>query len=502
MKVPDLPATGNGTASLRAFLERVVGGGYCVGCGSCTLGVAGSEIEIAFDEIGRYQARLTGPGDGAPDRVSAVCPFSGSSRNEDEIGAELYGAFGTADSRLGFYLESWAGYVASDDFRTRSSSGGMTSWLLCELLQTGLVDAVVHVKPCADTSGKLFSYQISRSTQEICDGAKSRYYPVEMSGVLREIRERPGRYAFVGLPCFVKAVRLLCSADAVLAGRILFCVSLFCGHLKTAGFASYLAWHCGIAPSAGLRSIDFRKKLPDRDAASYGVEVAGKGPVGDLRAVKPMSEVYGADWGLGFFRYEACDYCDDILGETADVSLGDAWLGDYVNDPMGTNVLVIRHPEIQKLFRQAREGGRLTLTPIGAETVAGSQGGSFRHRRLGLSYRLHLAERAGRWYPPKRVKPDSWKGDARFRRIHRARMALAARSHSAWLEASRADDLKVFEQTMAPLVRRYAIICRHGAPVWRRALSLGKRVLLLPWRKTRNLVAGARRSSRGPGVRG
>ncbi|MGC9322644.1 MAG: Coenzyme F420 hydrogenase/dehydrogenase, beta subunit C-terminal domain, partial [Kosmotogaceae bacterium] len=65
---------------------------------------------------------------------------------------------------------------------------------------------------------------------------------------------------------------------------------------------------------------------------------------------KKASDFYGYNWGYGFFKYKACDYCDDVVSETADVSVGDAWLPEYVNDSGGTNVVIVRNPVIKKII--------------------------------------------------------------------------------------------------------------------------------------------------------
>ena len=61
-----------------------------------------------------------------------------------------------------------------------------------------------------------------------------------MSGVLEEIRTSPGRYAVVGIPCFIKAVHLARAADPILRERIVYTLGLVCGHMKSARFAESL----------------------------------------------------------------------------------------------------------------------------------------------------------------------------------------------------------------------------------------------------------------------
>lgn len=105
---------------------------------------------------------------------------------------------------------------------------------------------LVHVKDGPD-SEHMYTYQVSHSVEELKTGAKSKYYPVEMSEVLAYVRKHEGRYLFIGIPCFVKAVRLLRRQDPVLNERIRYCIGLVCGHLKSDFFAKSEAWESGVS---------------------------------------------------------------------------------------------------------------------------------------------------------------------------------------------------------------------------------------------------------------
>ena len=91
-------------------------------------------------------------------------------------------------------------------------------------------------------------------------GAKSRYYPIEMSKVMDFIKNNEGRYAFVGIPCFIKTARRICRQDPIIAKRIHFFVGLVCGHLKSKAYSDMLAWRAGFDP-ADMKTIDFRHNL-------------------------------------------------------------------------------------------------------------------------------------------------------------------------------------------------------------------------------------------------
>lgn len=447
-----------------SLLNTVVNNGYCIGCGACAV-VPNSPIKIELDRYGRLQAKICKEDEGpaaSAISVTTVCPFSDNAVNEDVISSEL---FKQVDSRsenhpsLGYYRGLYAGHVQENDYRKNGSSGGMGSWLLAALLQSGKVDAVVHVHRVNPKTahGKLFSFAISNSVEQIKRAAKSHYYPVEMSEVLNEIKESPGRYAVVGIPCFIKAVRLLMKQDPVLNERIHYTVGLFCGHLKSTRFAGLFSWQNGIHPD-DIQEIDFRYKLPDSPAHEYGVKISGTCDGQDVVVVRKNKEHFGYIWGHGFFKYRACDYCDDVVAETADIAIGDAWLPEYVNDSQGTNIVIVRNNDIKALIEDAIDNKKLALSNVTPEQVVKSQLGGLKHRRQGLSYRVYRKQRKKEWCPRKRVSTDisgiSWKR----RLIYRMRVIIAEHSHKAFELALKKNDFEVFRRSMSRWLRVYGFL--------------------------------------------
>ncbi|HYX13853.1 MAG TPA: Coenzyme F420 hydrogenase/dehydrogenase, beta subunit C-terminal domain [Nostoc sp.] len=439
------------------LFNTVVAGGYCIGCGVCA-SVQDSPINITLDKYGRFCASLDRSNDSKTSNPSvlAVCPFSGVSANEDQIGQELFSENCQHHKLIGYYLANYAGFVSEKNFRKHGSSGGMGTWIITELFSQGLIDAVIHVhgqKPSA-TDPMLFRFQVSDSIDKICAGAKSRYYPIEMSEVLDLVRKRPGRYAIVGVPCFIKAVRLLAKQDPIIGERIRFCIGLVCGHLKSTRFADMFAWQCGVQ-SGNLLSINFRKKIPNQDANRYGIEIVGNQDNQEVRITRSNHNFYGYLWGHGFFKYQACDYCDDVIAETADIVVGDAWLPQYVKDSDGTNVVVVRNPLIKALIESGISSGRLNLDHISADEVAKSQDAGLRHRRDGLAYRLHLKDKVGSWRPLKRIKVQFNHINLRQKKIYELRILMASQSHTAFDKALEVGNFDYFKSSMDTVIEKY-----------------------------------------------
>ncbi len=425
-----------------------------------------------MDDYGQYQSSLKDPNVFASTHIDyeKLCPFGSGAKNEAEIAKKIFSDTCKHNSQVGHYNGVFAGHVAEGEFRKRGSSGGMGTWVLNELLSKGLVDYVVHVKSESagqDLNSIPFKYQVSETLEETQQGGKSRYYPIELSEALTIVRSQPGRYAIVGLPCFIKSIRLLQAQDAILAERIQYCVGLVCGHLKSAHYAESLAWQMGIPPKE-LEGIDFRIKDPSQPANRYSTYA--KGRCGEK--VLPTNQLFGADWGAGAFKYKACDFCDDVFAETADVVLGDAWLPEYVKDSYGTNVVVTRNQDIQQLIVNARTDGRLEMDDMDVDKAVQSQDAGLRHRKVAIGYRIHCAQTEGSWVPPKRTDPAKTLSPRYEMKRQRLRTELRALSHEAFLKAKTAGELSDYLEVMKPVYSQYS---RQGRSFVRRVLSYGKR---------------------------
>jgi coenzyme F420-reducing hydrogenase beta subunit len=430
-------------------IDNVVENGLCIGCGSCSLGIYQN---IELDSFGRYKAKTSLAQASDQNKQDRICPFSNKSLDEDAL-ASLLGRDDKLnyDPIMGHFVSIWTGHVKSPPYRGQGSSGGITSWLLNTLLANNLVDAIVHVRPGSQggSNSLLFKYQVSRSSAEINSGAKSHYFPVEMSEVLAHIRNTPGRYAVVALPCFAKSLRSLMEVEPVFKKRISFLIGLFCGHLKSTHFAELLAYQAGMKTRT-ISSIDFRTKIQGRNAGDYGYTVSD----GSRTVTKPMAEVIGRDWGMGIFKYKACDFCDDISAEVADVSIGDAWLPEFISDSNGTNIFIARSPMIHELIAEGRARGELELEPASIEMALNSQAANLRHRIEDLPYRLYSEKWKDNWRPKKRIQASRHISPSR-RAIQDTRRMLRDRIPTLWAQYEHEVNKDKFFQRLAPLIQKY-----------------------------------------------
>jgi coenzyme F420-reducing hydrogenase beta subunit len=442
--------------------KDIVQSGLCIGCGSCVAQSGLSDTKVRFDAYGLLKP--IGPGrwyNQPSEKFTRTCPFSPASTNEDLLGVTLYPFAEQGSSTLGRYQSAYVGHVSEEDFRMQGSSGGLVSWVALELLRKGLVDGVAHVVATEDpqADGQYFRYRISRTEEEVRQGAKSRYYPIEMSEILSTIREVPGRYAVVGIPCFIKAIQLLRREDPIYNERIQFTLGLFCGHMKSARFVESFAWQMKV-PAANIKGVDFRYKDPNRPANWYNAFLTLK----DGSVVnKDWWHLADGDWGAGFFMNSACNFCDDVVAETADISFGDAWVEPYSSDGKGTNVVIVRSPQIEKMIVEGIGTGRLQLEEVNGEFVEQTQAAGFRQRREGLAYRLTWA--ADGLQPVKRVTPDADRVARERKNIYRMRYRISAWSHRMFWLARKLKRPKVYISWARVILSIYHGVAYHKGKI-------------------------------------
>lgn len=440
----DYPYTRDPQMSIVA--EKVIPGGLCIGCGACAY-LAPDKYTIDYNAFGMLQA-FDDKQAQDNDAVDTACPFTSVGKDETSLARELFGETMPGHEYVGKYLQCYIGNVSAGPFREFGSSGGMGKWLLTELLAEGHVDYVVQV--AAGDKADLYEYRIFDRAEEIINGSKSAYYPVTLYEALQRIKAQPGTFAVTAVPCFAKMLRNLTDTDEVLKSRIKYVAGIICGHLKSTAFAEALGWQLGVEPD-DLAGINFRGKIPNRQANDKGVIATDKN--GTLSQMRSSKELFGGNWGYNFFKYKACDYCDDVIAETADIAIGDAWLPAYMKDHKGNSVVVVRNEVLHRIIEAARADGRLDLTPAAPEDVVESQLGGIRHRNEGLAVRLYDSQAVGEWYPEKRVEPSNELNDAR-KSIYRTRVELRDKSHIAFSEAKRLGDFEHFRNEMNPLIKK------------------------------------------------
>lgn len=309
---------------------------YCTGCGLCQ-SVYGTKLE---ENQNGFLVPIVDEENA--EKLARICPAGGAATLEMK-----------RNKVWGQYEKVFLGWAFDANIRRSASSGGVLTALCCYLLESKKVDGIIQIK-----AGSTYHTQVvvSRTSDEVKKCMGSRY---SASAPLRQIKQmvcEDEKYAFVGKPCDVSALRMYMKEDKLFSEKIVYLLSFFC---------------------AGTPSKAAQKKLLEtlgcnKEEECIDLQYRGNGWPGFATATKAdgsSSKIsYNDSWGkiLGRDVRKICRYCIDGIGEMADISCGDAWYltNDFQPDfseKEGRNVVFSRTSKGTDLLDEAFEAGHLVL---------------------------------------------------------------------------------------------------------------------------------------------
>ena len=358
----------------------------CVGCGACVGACPMQHLAIEYNDINQWEVKeKANPCSDKCSICTNICPFSNDSCNEDILGQDLYknveGIRHKAE--CGYYLNSYVGYHSNQDLRMKSASGGITSMVIAHLLDTNKIDAAI-VAGRRDGEKPYYASTLVRSSDEVYQCSRSAYYAIHIGKTLREVITDKSitSVAIVALPCLCKAIRNACKVNAILRKKVKYVIGIVCGQQKSHNFAEYLGKKNGLE---NLTSIDFRTKKPGRPNGNYGVKLKN----GRTEKEITFTE-FSDEWSSKLFTVQACNYCDDIFAETADIVVMDAWLPEYKNSDKGETLIITRNAELDSLIKSIP-----TVQEIGIERVLQSQLSVINNKRSAITVALKQLKKRG-----------------------------------------------------------------------------------------------------------
>ncbi len=283
----------------------------------------------------------------------------------------------------GDVVQTWIGYSNDPGIRARGTSGGLITGLLVYLLESGKIDGVLLVGP--NKSHPLeHDIMIARTREEIESAWGSKYYPMPIGRRFRELMNKHERYAVVLLGCHMRALRLMERRISRLRTSIILRIGIICGYCS--GFKGTVdqAQEWGIGQLHQITRIDYRD---------------GKWP-GNVRLQAPrigidkQTVIYNFLARLPFTTNHRCMICSDLMNETADITLGDAWLKELTTrKDEGWSVMAVRNPAVIPLIEDARASGALYLEEVDTATFIRSQEKPMRYKKHALRARLWFVQK-------------------------------------------------------------------------------------------------------------
>lgn len=336
-------------------IRRVVENGFCTGCGLC---MAISNDKDAMKIGSEGYLRPTAELSEEPSIIKIFrdsCP--GIKVKHDKPSQNIH-----VDAIWGPLHNVYVGNALDKDVHYRGSSGGVLSALSLYLLDSGQVDFVAHIGVSKE-SPLLNVMQMSVTKDDIIHAAGSRYAPSSPLAVIKEYLDTGKKFAFIGKPCDVAALRSYAKYEPRIAKQIPYMFSFMCAGMPSIHGTYKLLESLG-ADRNNLESFRYR----------------GDGWPGMAKAVTKDGAVYETDynssWGniLGRYLQFRCKICPDGTGEFADVVCADAWYSkdgypDFTERD-GRSLIMTRSASGEALYQAAKAAGYIDADNIPASDIA------------------------------------------------------------------------------------------------------------------------------------
>ena len=270
--------------------------------------------------------------------------------------------------------------------RHEAATGGALTALACQLLESGEVGMIAHVR-AADKPPHFGEATVSRTTEEVLAAAGSRYGPTAALARIGSLLDGNEPFALIAKPCDLNAMRRLAHHDPRVDRLVRYWLTPVCG---------------GYMPDVGFRR--FASRMGHDPDSITAVRYRGHGCPGPTRieqsdgsaAEHHYLDVWGDDdsqWVLSF----RCKVCADGIGEAADIAAADNWDGGAPTregaktDP-GSNAVIVRTQAGERLVAAAIKSGRLVEeTALGIDDLGRMQPHHVRKKLSGLARSRGLA---------------------------------------------------------------------------------------------------------------
>ena len=239
---------------------------------------------------------------------------------------EIFNEKTQKDSLVGHYQKIAAAKSTDNKILRNAQNGGVTTTLLIQALNTGLIDGVLMTNKDENWYPKPF---IARTPEEVISAAGSIYAMVPTLSIYKEAvyKYKIENLGFVGLPCQIQAVRKfqLWPPLSDKYGKFKLIIGLFCSSNY-----SYESMYNLVKDLIGVSTTEIKKF-----DVSHGKFIAYLND-GTIKEVSIK--------GTSKYHFSSCKFCKDYTAEFSDISIGsigspeNTWNSVIIRSDVGMNI--------------------------------------------------------------------------------------------------------------------------------------------------------------------
>lgn len=340
-------------------ISQIVEQGLCNGCGTCFSVCPNNAISIEVDQfLGILYAALNEKKCVKCKKCLSVCPsvdiLEWDQKNTKNI--------------LGNYSNLYYGYSLNKKTRYHASSGGIVSSLITYLFINKMIDGFILVRP-SKNSPFLNEPFVSTDINDIAKYAGTRYSPIPVNKIIKEIQKCDGKFALVGTPCVIRGFSKYAEILPKIKEKIFIKIGFFCLGAPNLNAYEYYTRYNNIDVK-DLISIRRGDGWPGNNVFSYH---DGKKIIISRRPKKLINILHHTVSFYPIFAQKRCILCVDRFSNSSDVSVGDAWLDEFKNDKIGTSLIIVRNAVMDDIIKLMNKDDSIYLNTISKEKILSAQ---------------------------------------------------------------------------------------------------------------------------------
>jgi len=303
--------------------------------------------------------------------LNNFCPGYGLDRKKIKMNSLKFSQL------VGNIYNFYVGHSLNEKQRISSSSGGVLTEVIVDLLSSGTLDGFCLPFPTTDTETE-YEYKICRKKDinKIRKFNQSIYFKIPAFGIVSQIKQFDGSLGFVGLPDQITSIRFLAQKDIQLKKKLKLFIGPMTGIMmqkevldilpkiaNTETKIKKLRWRHGEWP--GRLYVKFKNKILKIDKFYY-------------------------NYLLPFFCSHESLVSDDFSNELADISVGDAWLPEYENLKKGWSLISTKSSYGEKIIKELKTKKKIFIENVSYKKALSMHEHMIDFKKRGSQYRKKI----------------------------------------------------------------------------------------------------------------
>ncbi|MDZ7859565.1 MAG: Coenzyme F420 hydrogenase/dehydrogenase, beta subunit C-terminal domain [Candidatus Krumholzibacteriota bacterium] len=359
------------------LFDNVINKGLCTRCGTCA-GVCptdnihigdpvGSSLPVHDDNCSSCGLCLSScPGERVKFKPLERSLF------QDQISHPL----------LGVTKNIYLSHAVDPEIRRAGASGGLATALQLYLFRRKLiVGSVLYTRHRSEPwrgEGRVIEDEVG-----IKEASQSRYHLSPMNTILGDLKNREGKYAYVGLPCHVHGLRKLEKTGWKANAEINPVIGIYCGNNLYFEATRVILRKLGVKSLGDVASLSYR-------------EGSWPGCFSVTDRSGQTKEISKLDFNqtIPFYINHRCLTCIDLTNELSDISVGDGWAKEEAAKE-GWSVVLTRSETGDRIVKDAAAAGIIHIEEISAGDAVAMHSHAFDLKKKGAFIRLKLWKKWG-----------------------------------------------------------------------------------------------------------